>query len=495
MKFAMPKLTALILCAALAVAFQQTLTAQGKKVLEDAAQAMGGLEALRGIQNITREGTVARHALGQGHVTAERLLMGQPAPTTLIVDFTVPRHTSVGGRGQPTQVADWKRGGYNDAQGLALRAMEASALEEIKKEWDRDIAKFLVDALSDKSRIDGTSETQLDGKPHQVVSVKLIGGVDYKVYVDKATHLVSKLEFVEDRNPYGDMAKERIFSDYRQVGNVKLPFLTVGTETISNEKLVTLQQTWSKVAVNTPLREDLFAIPVELQERARSLAHAENVLLTPTKLAAGVYFGEGLGMNNMWVEFKDFVLVAEGPNHEAQSMEVIRQIRKTVGNKPVRYLVTTHHHSDHTGGIRTYAGEGATVLTDANNEAVIREMLTLPHTLKPDLLAKSKRKPQIEAVTDRKTISDGTRTVELMHVPNPHASGYLAIYLPKEKIIFESDMFQILQGQKIPPRVTPETKAFYEAVTKAGWDVDQIAPGHGRLVKWQDLVDVMQKAQ
>ena len=75
-------------------------------------------------------------------------------------------------------------------------------------------------------------------------------------------------------------------------------------------------------------------------------------------MAEGVYFGEGVGMNNMWVEFEDFILVAEGPNNEVQSLEVLRQIRETVGDKPIRYLVTSHHHSDHTGGIRTYAAEG-----------------------------------------------------------------------------------------------------------------------------------------
>ncbi|MBI2821121.1 MAG: hypothetical protein HYX74_02755, partial [Acidobacteria bacterium] len=114
---------------------------------------------------------------------------------------------------------------------------------------------------------------------------------------------------------------------------------------------------------------------------------------------------------------------------------------------------------------------------------------------KPDLLSKSGHTPRIEAVAERRTITDGTRVIELMHVPNPHADGYLAIYLPQEKLLFESDMFQILQGQRVPPRVSPETKAFYQAITSAGWQVERIVPGHGRLLQWQELVDAMAPAK
>lgn len=476
----------LLLCGLLAVSSTELL-AQGRAAIEKAAMAMGGLDALRAVHNITREGAVTRHALGQGHDTSERLLMGQPAPTVQIIDFSGSRQVVLGGRGRPTQVADWNKGGYADAQGLALRAMQPGTLEETRKEWDRDIVRFLVNALDPKSSIGAVTDAVIDGKPNQVVSVRLLDGVTYRVHLDKATQLVSRLEFTEDRNPYGDVRKERIFSDYRDAGGIKLPFSTVGTEM----GLVTMNQAWSKISVNAPLQESMFEIPASLREKAAALAHAKTVPVIPAKLADGVYFGEGVGMNSMWVEFKDFILVAEGPDHEMQSLETIRHIRQTVGNKPIRYLVTSHHHSDHTGGIRTYPAQGATIITDASNEAVIREMITLPHTLKPDSLATSKKKAQIETVADRRTITDGTRTVELLHVPNPHASGYLAIYLPKEKLIFESDMFQILQDQTVPPRISPETRAFYDAVTRAGWTPDQIVPGHGRLLKWQDLVDTL----
>ncbi len=476
----------------------ESIAEEGRQVLEEAAVAMGGLPALEAIENITRQGTRQRNSLGQGRVTTERLNMRSPGPYTQIIDFTVPREVNLSGPRETVQLADWNRGGYRDVSGAALRPLEAAQLAAYGADWDRDISKFLIRALSADSSIKGISADALEEKPHRVIAVQLPDGILYEVYVDETTHLISRLEFTEDRNPYGDLAKDRTFSDYRDVGNIKLPFSEITQEMHE----VTQVMEWSEITLNSDLPEDRFQIPEELQELAQSLAHSDSLPVVPTELADGVFFGESIGMNNMWVEFEDFILVAEGPNNEVQSLEVIRQIRETVGDKPIRYVVTTHHHADHTGGIRTYAAEGATIVTQANNEAIIREFLTLPHTLKPDRFSESQQEPKIETVTDRKTISDGTRTVELMHIPNAHANGYLAIYLPTERLIFESDMFQVqsdrfqvLPEQSGPAGVNPEGKAFYDAVTQAGWQVDRIVPGHGRLLQWRELADAVRASQ
>ncbi len=95
--------------------------------------------------------------------------------------------------------------------------------------------------------------------------------------------------------------------------------------------LETQVQEWSEITVNSELPEERFEIPAEIKEQAQAQVHAETVLVKPTKLAEGVYFGEGLSTNNMWVEFEDFVLVVEGPGSEQHSLEVIRQILETVG--------------------------------------------------------------------------------------------------------------------------------------------------------------------
>ena len=99
-------------------------------------------------------------------------------------------------------------------------------------------------------------------------------------------------------------------------------------------------------------------------------------------------------------------------------------------------------------------------------------------------------------VGDTHTITDGNRTIELMHVPNSHANGYLAIYLPKERLFFESDMFQV-QGDRWQvvlddtPRLPDEAIALYQVVTEAGWRPLQIVPGHGIILPWKLLEDTV----
>ncbi len=368
----------------------QTPAEQGRQALEQAAQAMGGLEALREIENINREGTTQPSSLGQARTTSERLYVQPSRPYTQLIDFTVPRQVEMTGAARTLRVTDWERGGYRASRGTVF-PLEPRHLNGSRKEWDRDISRFLIHALGGESTIQGISQSESEGKPHRVVSVDYMDGVLYQVYLDDSSHLISKFEFTEDRNPYGDLTKERLFSDYREVGNIKLPF----SETTKEMGLVTQVRKWSSIAVNAELQEDLFDIPSEIQESARSLAHADTVPVIPTEIADGVYFGEGLGTNNMWVEFEDFVLVVEGPNTEMQTLEAIHRIQETVGDKPIRYLVTTHHHADHVGGIRGFAAEGATIVTHANNEEILREILTRPHTLNPDRLAQSNWSPRL----------------------------------------------------------------------------------------------------
>jgi len=90
---------------------------QGRQVLEEAAEAMGGLQALQAIENITRKGTRTRNSLGQGHVTTDRLLMGSPGPYTQMLDFDGPREVNLTGSREAIQLADWNKGGYRDVFG------------------------------------------------------------------------------------------------------------------------------------------------------------------------------------------------------------------------------------------------------------------------------------------------------------------------------------------------------------------------------------------
>ncbi len=123
---------------------------EGRRVLEQAAEAMGGVATLRGIETIRRQGTKQRSSLGQARVASERLYVQPTRPYTQIIDFTVPREVEPGGSVGNIRVTDWVKGGYN-RDSRSLRIAQIRQLGAYKKEWDRDIAHFLVHALGEKS--------------------------------------------------------------------------------------------------------------------------------------------------------------------------------------------------------------------------------------------------------------------------------------------------------------------------------------------------------
>src|SRR5436309_5692459 len=132
---------------------------------------------------------------------------------------------------------------------------------------------------------------------------------------------------------------------------------------------------------------------------------------------------------------------------QARAVAYIAETKKLIPNKPIRYVMNTHPHSDHTGGLPALVAEGATIITQKNNEEFLSRALNTPRTLMNDTLAKNPKKAKIEAVLEKKVYSDGTRTVEMYHVaPVPHSNGLMIAYIPKEKIIFQGD-FSINPGE------------------------------------------------
>jgi len=152
--------------------------------------------------------------------------------------------------------------------------------------------------------------------------------------------------------------------------------------------------------------------------------------------------------NSLAVEFADHILLIEpGPQNEARALQGIAETKKLFPNKPIRYVMNTHPHSDHTGGLPVLVAEGATIITQKNNEVFFDRALNTPRTLLNDTLAKNPKKAKVETVDEKKVYSDGTRTVEMYHIyPAPHSNGLMVAYLPKEKVLFQGD-FSVTPGQ------------------------------------------------
>ena len=193
----------------------------------------------------------------------------------------------------------------------------------------------------------------------------------------------------------------------------------------------------------------------------------------------------------------DFVAVVEAPLDERRVLAVIDAVYELIPNKPIRYVVNSHHHFDHLGGVRTMFHEGATIVThESNRNFYKQEVLSYAsRLLEPDRLSlypptELAEGYQLEAVDMKHTISDGTRNLDVYYVQgSPHAEGMLMAYLPTEKILIEADVFTPPAPGAQPPATPPESAVnLYDNVQAYNLDVTTIAPLHGLVVPWGDLL-------
>ncbi len=211
--------------------------------------------------------------------------------------------------------------------------------------------------------------------------------------------------------------------------------------------------------------------------------------VTVDKVADGVWFIAGGSHNSVAIEMKDHLILVETPLNDGRSGPVIEEVKKLVPGKPIRYVVNSHSHFDHSGGLRAAVASGATIVTQAQNKAYFERAFATPNTIAPDLLAKSGKKAKVVTVGDRMMMRDGTRTVELFHVADSnHSDTFLMVYLPKEKILIEADSYTPGPPNSPPPaQLNPNNTNLVDNLKTRGLAVDKILPLHGRVVPVGDL--------
>jgi glyoxylase-like metal-dependent hydrolase (beta-lactamase superfamily II) len=292
-----------------------------------------------------------------------------------------------------------------------------------------------------------------------------------------AQNMVTKIDTTQDNPVFGDMPVEVTFSDYKSFGDVKFPTHIVQMQ--GGHPFLDLMV--SDVKPNG-------AATIDVPESARG-AKVPAVTVETQKLGEGIWYLTGGTHHSLVVEFKDYVTVVEGPLNEARSSAVIAEAHKLVPNKPIKYVINTHVHFDHSGGLRTYVAEGATIVTAAANKPFYEKALAMPHTMNPDKQQQARKKVMVEGVTGKRVLTDGTQTVELHVVQQTgHNDAMLLVYLPTVKTVSEADQFNPPAANAPPPTApNPAAAELYDQIQKLNLDVKQVAPIHGRLVPVAEL--------
>jgi glyoxylase-like metal-dependent hydrolase (beta-lactamase superfamily II) len=204
-------------------------------------------------------------------------------------------------------------------------------------------------------------------------------------------------------------------------------------------------------------------------------------VITSRQLGDGVYLILG-GYASIAVDFRYYIVILEGGNSEANASGIIAEAKRLMPNKQIKYLVNTHDHFDHDGGLRRFMAEGTTIITHNQNKLYYELLATLPHTLNPDMLAKSPMKPSIEAMGDKKVLTDGNHVIELYRMKDlTHNDGMIVAYLPKEKVLLEADEWNPPNEADGPP--SPLNNSLYnknllDNVQRLKLNIETLVPVH-----------------
>jgi glyoxylase-like metal-dependent hydrolase (beta-lactamase superfamily II) len=454
-----------LIAIAICVAFPYgTVSAQDAKGVIASAQ-----KALGDVKSITYSGSAKDVSFQQCGANAKDMVCrGTHDPMRPIdnyvraIDLTGPASRATGatnniGAGGSTTVAPGTFSQQITAQQADVsQAWGNPAIEFYLTPWGFLKGAAENNATATRRRVDGRNYTVLTWSPKAMAP----SGKNYVVngYVNEQ-NLVERVETWLGENIMGDMHILATYSGWKDFGGGAM----------APTRIVQTRGGWPFFEVDVTAARanpsDLATIAVPAPPAGRGGGGAPGgggggrggaggappaMTVTAEKLGDGLFrFTTGGGSyDSLIVEFRDHLMMLEAGQSEARALAYIAEAKKMFPNKPIRYVMVTHPHSDHTGGLPAVVAEGATIVTHRNNETFFDRALNTPRTLLSDTLAKNPKKARVETVGDKKVYSEGARVVEMHHVPGaPHSNGLLVAYFPKEKILFQGDFSLPADGQ------------------------------------------------
>ena len=387
---------------------------------------------------------------------------------------------------------------------------------------------FLKAALAAKDAtaitlpIVGASDAGLSafGRKVTVVSFSMVSASGAKYKVNGTINDQNLVEVTDTwfNNPvYGDMDYEARFTKYKNFDGVQFPTLL---HVHQGDPRLNPAHNYYEYNV-TGVKANVAVATTPVPDVVR-MATAPAVKVESQRLGDGIWLMGGGTHNSVLVEFKDFAAVVEAPQNEARSLAVIEEANRLVPNKLIKYVVNTHHHFDHAGGLRTYLSQGTTVVTHESNKQYYLDIMFYPaaRELQPDRMALynpmymiSRRPAPMETVASqlggpgggasKYVITDGERMIEMFHVQDMayeledpsyaqgnHSADMLMVYLPKEKILINAVLYSP-PAQGASPAATAGMRTLYQNMRKQKLDVARHVPTHGRVGTNEEFLKIV----
>jgi glyoxylase-like metal-dependent hydrolase (beta-lactamase superfamily II) len=496
-------------------------------LVKQAVDAQGGADALRRLTGLTAKGNAQFWEPGQSLVAG-----GEPRPlgtATFEVSWDLAK-----GMAKTT----WDRDQQYPPPAVKLNYTETvlptlgfvttggnnQPMSGIRvaahlRELERASPRLLLKAMENSANVRGVLPQQLGNRYYPAVSL-MDGGTTFIILFDPATKLPAAIRTRDDDNIAGDSNYDVVLGDWTNVGGARVARSL--SYKLNNVEVARLN--YSSVTATPNLPPDAFAIPAAVQSAAKrpatgnvpyqwvlrrlfltrltdsdAIIYPDGGALKLVELAPNVQHVQGGTANNLIVAMNDYLIVFDAPYGELQSRWTIDAAKAKYPGKPIKYLVLTHHHMDHTGGMRTYVAEGATLLVPSQSFEYFEKVLKNPHTVVPDELTKNPKPLKIYGIFENQTIKDETAEVRLLNFATggeadarpqgPHADGMLLGHVVNSKLIYVTDLISP-RGQPIAR--TPET--FAVGGTLREFDVEDdvtIVGGHGGTVKRSEIVPAL----
>lgn len=470
-------------------------SAGGHEVVSRAATALGGRDRLLAIRTLTIEGYgQLAYQNGGGNITASpdapqkwiniqeysRVIQLDPLRTRVrqrqANDFVFAAAANMRGV-VSTQALDGDLAFNLNAQGNATRA-GAAAVRTRRLEALAHPVALVRTALAASTRV-GARRTSGN---LQLVDVTIPAGDTLTLAVDSVTSLPAWISWVGSDTNLGDVVYRAHFTGYQPVGGVMMP---TGFNTTIDFRNVVLQKLYVDRHAVDAAPDDL-AAPASLRTSAAATAAvpaaAAPAAVPPgpqigsTELAKGIWYLTGAG-NSTLFEFADHLTLFEVYGSEANARAVIARARSLVPGKPLTEVIISHHHFDHSGGLRAAVAEGLTIVTHRGNEALFRELANRPAKLAPDALAMKPRPIRFRLVDDHLPMKDASMAVDIYRVvANSHMADALMVYVPRDRLLVQGDLFDA--GWE----VYWWGSSYMDNVRYRNLQVDRDVPVHGRVL-------------